>query len=175
MHDPVDIRRRIDHLVARVDRRDDYGQLLADGQVIHEVEDVHDVVAWRAEIRRQARADKIKVRTGFNDGIVWALRVRPDQAGALADVRRYRDLLGRTVPLAVGLRHEASIALWDGDEVVCVCGRCSAVGYGHVAEDVIGGELFEDECSNEEPPRVTALAMLHVARSHRPSDSPGIG
>ena len=28
MHDPVDIRRRIDRLVARVDRRDDYGQLL---------------------------------------------------------------------------------------------------------------------------------------------------
>jgi hypothetical protein len=26
--DPVDIRRRIDRLVARVDRRDDYGQLL---------------------------------------------------------------------------------------------------------------------------------------------------
>jgi len=38
MHDPVDIRRRIDRLVAcRPPRR--YGQLLADGQVIHEVED----------------------------------------------------------------------------------------------------------------------------------------
>jgi hypothetical protein len=43
-------------------------------------------------------------------------------------------LLGRTVPLAVGLRHEPSIALWDGDELVCACGRCSAVGYGDVAE-----------------------------------------
>jgi hypothetical protein len=32
MHDPVDIRRRIDRLVARVDRCDDYGQLLASGQ-----------------------------------------------------------------------------------------------------------------------------------------------
>jgi hypothetical protein len=29
MHDPVDIRRRIDRVFARVDRRDDYGQLLA--------------------------------------------------------------------------------------------------------------------------------------------------
>jgi hypothetical protein len=27
MHDPVDIRRRIDRVFARVDRRDDYGQL----------------------------------------------------------------------------------------------------------------------------------------------------
>jgi hypothetical protein len=26
MHDPVDIRRRIERLVARVERRDDYGQ-----------------------------------------------------------------------------------------------------------------------------------------------------
>src|SRR5215217_9710634 len=43
MHDPVDIRQRIDRLVARIDRRDDYGQLLASGQVIHEVEDVDDV------------------------------------------------------------------------------------------------------------------------------------
>jgi hypothetical protein len=34
MHDPVDIRRRIDRLVARVGRRDDYGPLLARGAAI---------------------------------------------------------------------------------------------------------------------------------------------
>jgi hypothetical protein len=72
MHDPVDIRRRIDRLVARIDRRDDYDSCWH--PVRYEVEDVDDVEAWRAEIRRQARADKIKVRTGFNDGIVRALR-----------------------------------------------------------------------------------------------------
>jgi hypothetical protein len=65
MHDPVDIRRRIDRLVARVDRRDDHGHLLADGQVIHEVEDVDDVEAWRAEIRCQARVlQELRRRTG---------------------------------------------------------------------------------------------------------------
>ena len=79
MHDSVDIRRRIDRLVARVDRRDDYGQLLACGHVVLRLEDVEDIEAWRAEIRRNARADKIKVRTGFNHGIVGALRGRPDQ------------------------------------------------------------------------------------------------
>src|SRR3954451_12477119 len=84
LHDPVDIRRRIDGLVARVDRRDDYGQLLARGQVIHAVEDVRDVEGWRAEIRRQARADKIKVRTGLNEAIVWALFVRAGYPDALA-------------------------------------------------------------------------------------------
>jgi hypothetical protein len=58
--------------------------------------------------------------------------------------------------------------------VVCVCGRCSAVGYGDVAEYVVGGALFEDECPNEEEPALTALTMMHVPRSCWPSDSPGV-
>src|SRR4051812_31814062 len=105
MHDPVDIRRRVDRLVARVDGRDDHGQLLASGQVIHRLEDVEDIEAWRAEISRDARSDKIKVRTGFNDGIVWALRVRGERPERQAEVRRLRELLLRAVPLAVELRH----------------------------------------------------------------------
>jgi hypothetical protein len=66
---PLTSGRRIDRLVAHVDRHDGYGPLLADAQVIHGVEDVDDVEAWRAEIRRQARADRIKIPTGFNEGI----------------------------------------------------------------------------------------------------------
>jgi hypothetical protein len=142
MHNPVDIRRRIDSLVARVDRRDDYGQLLARGQVVHEVEDIDDVEAWRAEMRRQARADKIKVRTGFNEGIVWAMLVRVRRPDAVVGVRRYRDLLGRTVPLAVELRHEPVLAVRDGDELVCMCGRCFALGYGDAAENVVRAAPF---------------------------------
>ena len=107
MHDPVDIRRRIERLIERVNRRDDYGQLLASGQVVHSADEVMDVDAWRAEIRRQARADKIKVRTGFNDGLVWALRLRPDPSTYVRDIQRYRDLLAHTVPLAVDLGHES--------------------------------------------------------------------
>jgi hypothetical protein len=168
MHDPVDIRRRIERLVARVDRRDDYGQLLARGQVIHDVEGVPDVEAWRAEIRRQARADKIKVRTGFNEAIVWALLVRAGFPDALAAGRRYREMLARMVPLAVELRHEPVLALRDGDELVCRCGRCCALGFGDAAEDVVGGGLFEDGCPNEEPPKLTALAMMHVPSSRWP-------
>jgi hypothetical protein len=171
MHDPVDIRRRIDRLVARVDRRDDYGLLLARDQVIHEMDDVEDIDAWRAEIRRRARADKIKVRTGLNDGIVWALRVRRDESEREAEVRRYRHLLARTVPLAVELRHEPVLALRDGDELVCTCGRCSALGYGDFAENVVGGALFEDECPNEEPAKLTALTMTHVPGSLWPDRS----
>jgi hypothetical protein len=145
MHDPVDIRRRIDRLVSRVDRRDDYGQLLARGQVIYRLEDVDDIEAWRAEIKRQARADKIKVRTGFNDGIVWALLARVPDQDALVEARRYRHLLLRAVPLAAELRHEPILAVGDGDEMVCRCGLCSALGDGDAADDIVGGALFEDE------------------------------
>ena len=91
MHDPVDIRRRIDRLVARVDRRDDYGQLLACGQVIHRAEDLVDVGAWRAEIGRQARADKMTVRTGVDNGLVWR---SGRAANSLSSARRYVSTTG---------------------------------------------------------------------------------
>ena len=92
---------------------------------------------------------------------------------AVRDIQRYRDLLAHTVPLAVDLGHEPTLTLWDGDEVLCACDRCSARGYGDVVDDVMGGALFEDECPNEAPPKITALTMTYVPSSRRPSDSPG--
>jgi hypothetical protein len=169
MHDPVDIRRRIERLVARVERRDEYGQLLARGQVIHALEEVEDVDVWRAEIKRNARADKVKVRTGVEDGLVWALRIRAGKRERLAEARRYNEMLSRTAPLAVERWHEPSVALRDGDELLCTCSRCSALGYADAANGVVGGSLFEDECPNEGPPAITALAMMHVPRSRWPS------
>jgi hypothetical protein len=117
VHDPVDIRRRIERLIERVNRRDDYGQMLASGQVVHSPDEVMDVDAWRAEIRRQARAGKIKVRTGVNDGLVWALRLRPDPSTSVRDIQRNRDLLAHTVPLAVDLGHEPTLAAARGATV----------------------------------------------------------
>jgi hypothetical protein len=95
---------------------------------------------------------------------------RPDE---LAGARRYRDLLAHAVPLAVDLRHEPILAVGGGDEMVCGCGRCSALGYGNAAEDVVGGALFEDECPNEEPPKLTALVMMHVPSARWPRESQG--
>jgi hypothetical protein len=169
MHDPVDIRRRVDRVFARVDRRDDYGQLLARGAVIHVLEEVDDVEAWRAAIRREARADRVKIRTGLNAGVVWAMLARTPRLDEPAGARRYRELLAQAVPLAVALRHEPILAVGDGDQVVCGCGRCSALGYGSVAEDIVGGALFEDECPNEEPPNLTAMTMMHVPGSRWPA------
>jgi hypothetical protein len=174
MHDPVDIRRCIDRVFARVDRRDDYGQLLVRGAVVHALDEVDDIEAWRATIRRQARADRIKIRTGFNEGVVWAMLARVPRSDELAGARRYRDLLGHAVPLAVDLWHEPILVVGDGDEMVCGCDRCSALRYGNVAEDVVGGALFDDECPNEEPPKLTALTMMHVPGARWPGDSSGI-
>lgn len=173
MHDPVDIRRRIDRVFARVDRRDDYGQLLARGAVVHALDEADDVEDWRAAIRRQARADKIKIRTGRNAGVVWAMLARMPSLDELADARRYRELLADAVPLAVHLWHEPMLVVGDGDEMVCGCGRCSALGYGSAAEDVVGGALFEDECPNAQPPKLTAMTMMHVAGSRWPRDTTG--
>ena len=122
-----------------------------------------------AEIRRQARADKITVRTAVDSGLVWALRMRREQPVQRAEMRRYQRLLSRVAPLAVELRHEPSVMLRDGDEVICGCDRCSALGYGDTTGDIVGGALFEDECPNEEPPKLTALSMMYVAGSIRPS------
>jgi hypothetical protein len=66
--------------------------------------------------------DNIKVRTGSNEAIVWALLVRAGCPDALVGARGYRDLLARTVPLAVELRHEPILAVRDGEELVCSIG-----------------------------------------------------
>jgi hypothetical protein len=168
MHDPVDIRRRIDRVFARVDRRADYGELLARGAVVHAVDEVDDVEAWRSAIRRQARAERIKIRTGRNAGLVWAMLAPTPSLDELAGARRYRELLPDAVPLAVELWHDPFLVAGDGDEIVCACGRCFALGYGSVAEDVVGGALFEDECPNQKPPKLTALVMMHAPNSRWP-------
>jgi hypothetical protein len=152
-------------MAARVDRRDDYGRLLARGDVVHDIEDVEDIEAWRSEIKRQARADRIKVRTGTNDRIAWAILVRGEPPGWQADVRRYHALLSRVVPLAVGHGHEPSVVIRDRDEVICACDRCDAFGYGDVADDVSGGTLFADDCPHDAPGKLTGLAMMFAPPS----------
>ncbi len=47
--------------------------------------------------RAQHPFDAARGGTGFNEGIVWALRVRADRPEWQAEVRRFRDLLLRTV------------------------------------------------------------------------------
>ena len=148
MDDPVEINRRIERLAKRVGRRDDYGTLLASGQVIYSVEEVDDPDAWRAGIKRQARADRIKVRTGVTGTTLWALLAGPLPEAQRAEDVRYFHLFHRLKSQAELRGHALKVALRDGEEALFNCERCDAVGYADAASGpLIGGSLFEKDCS----------------------------
>lgn len=168
MHDPVEIRRRIDALAARVSRRDDYGDLLARGDVVRSVAEVRDCEQWRAEIRRQARSDRIRVRTGQTDAIVYALLLAADSQQRRDEGHRYHRLLASLVPPAVAHHHEPSVLIRDGDEVVLRCERCPALAYGSAPEQIAGGDLIEQDCAVGGPPRHTPLAFMYAGRAEPP-------
>jgi hypothetical protein len=166
-HDLIEVRRRVRRLMERVGRRDDYGRLLAAGQIVRIVEEVDDPEAWRAEIRRQARADRIRVRTAVSADAVYAfLRDGATEARA-AETERYKAAMRRAIPAAVASGHEPSVFLRDGGEVICGCNRCLALGYIEAFEPaVIVGSLFEDACTpgDAAKPRTTALAQAFGRR-----------
>lgn len=158
MEDPVEIQRRIERLVKRVRRRDDYGKLLASGQVIQPVDEVEDPDAWRAEIKRQARADRIKVRTGITGGTLWALTAGPLTDAQRAEDTRYFHLFHRLESEAKVRGHAFRVALRDGEEAVFRCERCDALGYADAAAGpLVGGQLFESDCSGAELPDANDL------------------
>lgn len=76
MQESDEIRDPIAERLKRVERGNAYGELLATGEAIVRISEIPDVEAWRANLRRQARADRIKIRTGVTEGIAWALRAR---------------------------------------------------------------------------------------------------
>lgn len=155
MHDPVEIRRRIDRLLARVSRRDDYGELLANGHVVLQVEEAD---AWRAAIRAQARADRIEVRTGADGCAVYALLVgRPgDDTGD----GEYMAALEDMAATATTLRHQPALVARHRSEMLMGCDRCPALGYADAGDHVIGGSLLDTGCPNEEEPQDTPLSVV---------------
>ena len=159
--DPVEVRRRARRLVERVSRRDDYGRLLARGDVVRKRENFGDPDEWRAQIRRQARADRIKVRTGVNDRLVYAVLAEGATAARLDEGDRYLRMLDRVVPLAAQHRHEPTVIVRDGDEALLKCQRCSAIGYTDAADDLSGGQLLENDCPHDDPPEDTVLTFMH--------------
>lgn len=161
MQDPVELRQRIEQLLKRVKRRDAYGELLATGQAIVSVSDVQDPDAWRADLRRQARADKIKIRTGVNSQIVWALLADARTTARAEESDRYFAAMREAIPRAAALYHQPDVLLRDGDEIICGCERCPAVGLVDAGADrLIGGGLFEDRCPHDDPPATTGATMF---------------
>jgi len=154
MHDPDEIRRRIDRLLARLSRRDDYGELLANGHVVRQVD---DAVAWRAAIRAQARADRIEVRTGADGCAVYALVRRPgDDTGGGEYMAALKEMAAR----AAALRHEPVLVARHRSVMLISCDRCPALGYADAEDHVIGGSLLDTGCPNEEEPQETPLSVV---------------
>jgi hypothetical protein len=152
MEDPVEINRRIERLVERVRRRDDYGELLFSGEVIRSCEGIDDPGEWRAAIKEKARADRIKVRTGETAGKVWALVNGPLSSDLLLEGRRFFVLADRALAEARSQGHEARVALRDGEEAVIKCERCGTLGYLDATESMAGGPILEKNCHGGEPP-----------------------
>ncbi len=102
----------------------DYGELLRRGHVSSP--DGVDPEQWRAEIRAQARRDKIRVVT-FRDGdraIAARNRTASDQ-----DVRDELDRMQALRELATKARalgHEPGPWLRSDEENICLCSRCDA-------------------------------------------------
>ena len=161
MDDTDEVRCRIDAMLTRIERRDDYGNLLARGDLVRSLAEVDSPEEWRADLRRNARADKLKVRTGVTSDIVFALLVDAHNKFRLAEHGRYLHVLHTVVPRSVELRHEPVALARDGDEALLGCARCPALAYADAVDDWFGGELIEDECPHEDEPRMTALAFLH--------------
>ena len=160
MEDPVEIHRRIERLVKRVRRRDDYGKLLARGDVIRSVSDVTDPEEWRAAIKRQARSDRIKVRTGQTGKRIWAFLHGPIPEAQHAENDRYFRLLDEIKARADRHRHFLKVVLHDGEEVVVKCERCAALGYGDAAGPLIGGAAVDEDCPDPRPPDAAAAGWL---------------
>jgi hypothetical protein len=146
------------------------------GQGVHRPEDVEDIQAWRAEIRRKRRPDRIKVRTDFNDGI--ALPCGSERTGlsrmpkcgtsatALANGSAGHPTKAQIVSCPPG-RPRGDLRLWP----------CSALGHGSSAENVERGApsrrrmpergAADAHRRHDDASRVLALAPRQRRWSHR--------
>lgn len=131
----------------------DYGELLRRGEVSSRKG--VDSEQWRAEIRRQARQDKVRVitcRSGeqrafamlartVSDEQVFEVKQRAlEQVVALGEIREISRVLG----------HELSGWVRHQDEFISVCERCAARTYVRLAaERIEDGEALSEPCPGE--------------------------
>lgn len=75
MGEPDEVHPPFEERLSRVERGDAYGELLATGEAIVRISRIDDADAWRADLRRQARADRIRIRTGVTGKLAWAFLI----------------------------------------------------------------------------------------------------
>jgi len=123
----------------------DYAELLHRGYVSSP--DGVDPEAWRAQIRTNARRDKIRVITSRDgDGAIAALNRAVDDQEVRAELQRANVLreLGAT---AGALGHEPGHWLRSDQESICFCQRCDARIYVRTGpEPVSDGEALSEPC-----------------------------
>lgn len=103
---------------------------------------------------REARSDRIKVRTGVAGGKVWALLAGDIPESQQDENLRYFYLFHSDLePQAEALGHRLRVVIRDGEEVLLMCRNCGARGYADAtAGPLIGGPLFEENCQAGDPP-----------------------
>ena len=131
----------------------DYAELLHRGYVASP--EGADPQAWREEIRRQARQDKVRVITRRDGARAFAMLNRAvPEAHEREFMRRELDrhlALQQLAQTARQLGHEPVGWLRSDDEYVSVCGRCGARVYTRLgARTVEDGEALTERCRDED-------------------------
>ena len=146
--DTVAARRRIERFLDRAARRDPYGELLASGQMSRRVGDAEQRDALRRELRRQARADKLKIITREYGDVVIALLNRPIAAEQTTEMLDSIRAAHEVADVAKRLGHHPRVASREHTEGVAYCTACGELGHfeGSTADVVVAGPLYTDPC-----------------------------
>jgi hypothetical protein len=130
----------------------DYAELLRRGHV-SSPEGV-DPEHWRAEIRAQARKDKIRVTTTRHGNGAFAVRQRSVSDDELRSELTRVETLRKLAATARELGHDPGSWLRSGDDSIAVCARCDARIYVHTATPpVTDGEALTQRCPATQHPR----------------------
>lgn len=124
----------------------DYAELLRRGHVSSP--EGADPEQWRAEIRAQARKDKIHVVTGRDGDGAFAARHRPVSDAELRTELARGETLRSLAATARELGHQPGSWLRSGDESITVCSRCDARIYVRTTTALVtDGEALQQPCS----------------------------
>lgn len=136
-------RERLEALISRVSRRDDYGTLLMQGEVVRSIDHLDDPEAWRAGLRAEGSKDGLRIITRRTAGIIYARVTRP---------RGSDSKNSRLITSALNAAHRAQalghdpVFVADGYERAALCQNCKMDGYINAAEEVMDGDIFELNC-----------------------------
>ena len=148
IEDPIEARRRIERFLERARRRDAYGELLASGQVSRLLDDPDARKNLRSDLRRQARADKLKIITREYGEVVVAMLDRPTTPERDEEALNAIRSAYQAADVAELLGHLPRVAAREHSEAVALCTTCRALGHANGTGDELelAGALYTDRC-----------------------------